>query len=43
MSKADAVRTALLASYPTAEVTTVQVDVSNLPSVFQASKELKQR
>eukprot|EP00069_Balaena_mysticetus_P011178 bmy_21118T0 len=43
MSKAEAVRTALLASHPTAEVSTVQVDVSSLPSVFQASKELKQR
>ena len=43
MSKAEAVRTGLLASHPTAEVSTVQVDVSSLPSVFQASKELKQR
>lgn len=43
VSKAEAVRTALLASHPTAEVSTVQVDVSSLPSVFQASKELKQR
>ncbi|XP_074246253.1 3-keto-steroid reductase/17-beta-hydroxysteroid dehydrogenase 7 isoform X2 [Saimiri boliviensis] len=43
MSKAEAVRAALLASHPTAEVTVVQVDVSNLQSVFQASKELKQR
>ncbi|XP_008047300.1 3-keto-steroid reductase isoform X1 [Carlito syrichta] len=42
-SKAEAVRAALLASHPTAEVTTVQVDVSNLQSVFQAAKELKQR
>ncbi|XP_057585816.1 3-keto-steroid reductase/17-beta-hydroxysteroid dehydrogenase 7 isoform X2 [Hippopotamus amphibius kiboko] len=43
MSKAEAVRAALLASHPAAEVTTVQVDVSSLQSVFQASKELKQR
>ncbi|XP_018881542.3 3-keto-steroid reductase/17-beta-hydroxysteroid dehydrogenase 7 isoform X2 [Gorilla gorilla gorilla] len=43
MSKAEAVCAALLASHPTAEVTIVQVDVSNLQSVFQASKELKQR
>ncbi|XP_062962350.1 3-keto-steroid reductase/17-beta-hydroxysteroid dehydrogenase 7 isoform X2 [Cynocephalus volans] len=43
MSKAEAVRTTLLASHPTAEVTTVQMDVSNLQSVFWASKELKQR
>ncbi|XP_014638779.1 PREDICTED: 3-keto-steroid reductase [Ceratotherium simum simum] len=43
MGKAEAVRAALLASYPTSEVTTVQVDVSNLQSVLRASKELKQR
>ncbi|EAW90716.1 hydroxysteroid 17-beta dehydrogenase 7 [Homo sapiens] len=43
MSKAEAVCAALLASHPTAEVTIVQVDVSNLQSVFRASKELKQR
>ncbi|XP_049737049.1 3-keto-steroid reductase/17-beta-hydroxysteroid dehydrogenase 7 isoform X1 [Elephas maximus indicus] len=43
MCKAEAVRADLLASHPTAEVTTVQVDVSNLQSVFRASKELKQR
>lgn len=43
MSKAEAVRTSLLASHPTAEVSIVQVDVSSLPSVFQATKELKQR
>ncbi|XP_048666071.1 3-keto-steroid reductase/17-beta-hydroxysteroid dehydrogenase 7 isoform X4 [Marmota marmota marmota] len=41
--KAEAVRATLLACYPTAEVTTVQVDVSNLQSVFEACKELKQR
>nr|XP_031544538.1 3-keto-steroid reductase [Vicugna pacos] len=43
LSKAEAVRDALLASHPTAEVSIVQVDVSSLPSVFRASKELKQR
>ncbi|KAL2771376.1 3-keto-steroid reductase/17-beta-hydroxysteroid dehydrogenase 7 isoform 1, partial [Daubentonia madagascariensis] len=43
MSKAEAVHATLLASHPTAEVTTVQVDVSNLQSVFRASSELKQR
>ncbi|KAM9690987.1 3-keto-steroid reductase/17-beta-hydroxysteroid dehydrogenase 7 isoform 3-T3 [Dama dama] len=43
MSKAEAVRTSLLASHPAAEVSIVQVDVSSLPSVFQATKELKQR
>nr|BAG57340.1 unnamed protein product [Homo sapiens] len=42
MSKAEAVCAALLASHPTAEVTIVQVDVSNLQSFFRASKELKQ-
>ncbi|KAM5162036.1 3-keto-steroid reductase/17-beta-hydroxysteroid dehydrogenase 7 [Callospermophilus lateralis] len=41
--KAEAVRVALLTCYPTAEVTTVQVDISNLQSVFEAAKELKQR
>ncbi|XP_043310508.1 3-keto-steroid reductase/17-beta-hydroxysteroid dehydrogenase 7 isoform X2 [Cervus elaphus] len=43
VSKAEAVRTSLLASHPAAEVSIVQVDVSSLPSVFQATKELKQR
>ncbi|KAK2084686.1 hypothetical protein P7K49_037719 [Saguinus oedipus] len=43
VSKAEAVRAALLASHPTAEVTVVQLDVSNLQSVYQASEELKQR
>ncbi|XP_007935946.1 3-keto-steroid reductase/17-beta-hydroxysteroid dehydrogenase 7 [Orycteropus afer afer] len=43
MSKAEAVQADLLTSHPTAEVTIVQVDVSNLQSVFRASKELKQR
>ncbi|XP_042530256.1 3-keto-steroid reductase/17-beta-hydroxysteroid dehydrogenase 7 [Dipodomys merriami] len=43
MGKAEAVCEALLASYPTAEVSTVQVDVSNLKSVIWAAKELKQR
>ncbi|XP_034786231.1 3-keto-steroid reductase/17-beta-hydroxysteroid dehydrogenase 7 isoform X1 [Pan paniscus] len=43
MSKAEAVCAALLASHPTAEVTIVQVDVSNLQSFFRASRELKQR
>ncbi|XP_006142310.1 3-keto-steroid reductase isoform X1 [Tupaia chinensis] len=42
-SKAEAVRAALLASHPAAQVTTVQVDVSNLQSVIGAAKELKQR
>ncbi|XP_037681396.1 3-keto-steroid reductase/17-beta-hydroxysteroid dehydrogenase 7 [Choloepus didactylus] len=41
--KAEAVRAALLTAHPTAEVTTVQVDVSNLQSVLRASTELKQR
>uniref|UniRef100_A0A8C3VY86 3-keto-steroid reductase/17-beta-hydroxysteroid dehydrogenase 7 n=1 Tax=Catagonus wagneri TaxID=51154 RepID=A0A8C3VY86_9CETA len=43
LSKAEAVRADLLASHPAAEVTTVQVDVSSLPSVFRASRELKER
>jgi 17beta-estradiol 17-dehydrogenase/3beta-hydroxysteroid 3-dehydrogenase len=43
VGKAEAVCGALLASYPMAEVSTVQVDVSNLQSVFRAAKELKQR
>ncbi|KAB1261037.1 3-keto-steroid reductase [Camelus dromedarius] len=43
LSKAEAVRDALLASHPATEVSIVQVDVSSLPSVFRASKELKQR
>ncbi|XP_053462707.1 3-keto-steroid reductase/17-beta-hydroxysteroid dehydrogenase 7 isoform X2 [Nycticebus coucang] len=43
VSKAEGVRASLLASHPTAEVTVVQVDVSNLQSVFRASSELKQR
>ncbi|XP_019321281.1 3-keto-steroid reductase/17-beta-hydroxysteroid dehydrogenase 7 isoform X3 [Panthera pardus] len=42
-SKAEAVRAALLASRPLAEVSIVQVDVSDLQSVFRASRELKQR
>ncbi|XP_058558263.1 3-keto-steroid reductase/17-beta-hydroxysteroid dehydrogenase 7 isoform X3 [Neofelis nebulosa] len=42
-SKAEAVRAALLASRPLAEVSIVQVDVSDLQSVFRASGELKQR
>ncbi|MBZ3870765.1 3-keto-steroid reductase [Sciurus carolinensis] len=43
MGKASSVSATLLACHPTAEVTTVQVDVSNLQSVFWAAKELKQR
>uniref|UniRef100_H0X3V3 3-keto-steroid reductase/17-beta-hydroxysteroid dehydrogenase 7 n=1 Tax=Otolemur garnettii TaxID=30611 RepID=H0X3V3_OTOGA len=43
VSKAEGVRASLLASHPTAEVTVVQVDVSNLESIFRASSELKQR
>uniref|UniRef100_A0A8D2AVE5 3-keto-steroid reductase/17-beta-hydroxysteroid dehydrogenase 7 n=1 Tax=Sciurus vulgaris TaxID=55149 RepID=A0A8D2AVE5_SCIVU len=43
MGKASSVSASLLACHPTAEVTTVQVDVSNLQSVFWAAKELKQR
>ncbi|XP_076993524.1 3-keto-steroid reductase/17-beta-hydroxysteroid dehydrogenase 7 isoform X2 [Tamandua tetradactyla] len=43
LAKAEAVRAELLAAHPTAQVTTVQVDVSNLHSVFRASKELKQK
>ncbi|XP_044904352.1 3-keto-steroid reductase/17-beta-hydroxysteroid dehydrogenase 7 isoform X8 [Felis catus] len=42
-SKAEAVRAALLASHPLAEVSIVQVDVSDLQSVFRASQELRQR
>ncbi|XP_029787424.1 3-keto-steroid reductase-like, partial [Suricata suricatta] len=40
-SKAEAVRAALLASHPAAEVSIVQVDVSDLRSVFRAARELK--
>lgn len=43
MRKAEAARAALLASHPTAEVSTVRVDVSNLQSVLWASTELKRR
>ncbi|XP_043819643.1 3-keto-steroid reductase/17-beta-hydroxysteroid dehydrogenase 7 isoform X1 [Dromiciops gliroides] len=43
LGKAEAARVALLSSHPTAEITLVQIDVSNLQSVFQASRELKQR
>ncbi|KAM6219297.1 3-keto-steroid reductase/17-beta-hydroxysteroid dehydrogenase 7 isoform 2-T2 [Rhynchocyon petersi] len=43
LGKAEAVLEDLVASHPTAEVTIVQVDVSNLQSVFQAAKELKHR
>ncbi|KAF0882301.1 DDR2 protein, partial [Crocuta crocuta] len=42
-SKAEAVRTALLASHPLAEVSIVQVDVSDVRSVLRAAGELKQR
>ncbi|XP_037362493.1 3-keto-steroid reductase/17-beta-hydroxysteroid dehydrogenase 7 [Talpa occidentalis] len=43
MSKAEAVQASLLASYPNAEVSIVQVDVGTMHSVFRAAKELKQR
>lgn len=43
MGKAKAVRAALLASHSSAQITMVQVDVSNLQSVFRAAEELKQR
>lgn len=43
VGKAEAVRAALLASHPTAEVSVVQVDVSNVQSVIRAARELKQR
>uniref|UniRef100_A0A8C0P3U9 3-keto-steroid reductase/17-beta-hydroxysteroid dehydrogenase 7 n=1 Tax=Canis lupus familiaris TaxID=9615 RepID=A0A8C0P3U9_CANLF len=43
VSKAEAVSADLLASHPAAEVSIVQVDVSNLQSVIRASSELKQR
>uniref|UniRef100_A0A452T407 Uncharacterized protein n=1 Tax=Ursus maritimus TaxID=29073 RepID=A0A452T407_URSMA len=42
VGKAEAVRAALLASHPTAEVSVVQVDVSNVQSVIRAARELKQ-
>uniref|UniRef100_A0A4X2JTS7 Hydroxysteroid 17-beta dehydrogenase 7 n=1 Tax=Vombatus ursinus TaxID=29139 RepID=A0A4X2JTS7_VOMUR len=43
LGKAEAARVALLSSHPRAEITLIQIDVSNLQSVFQASRELKQR
>ncbi|XP_006749562.1 3-keto-steroid reductase isoform X1 [Leptonychotes weddellii] len=43
VGKAEAVRAALLAAHPAAEVSVVQVDVSNLRSVIRAARELKQR
>nr|XP_045732762.1 3-keto-steroid reductase/17-beta-hydroxysteroid dehydrogenase 7 isoform X2 [Mirounga angustirostris] len=43
VGKAEAVRAALLAAHPAAEVSVVQVDVSNLQSVIRAARELKQR
>ncbi|MEJ1270319.1 hydroxysteroid (17-beta) dehydrogenase 7 [Cricetulus griseus] len=43
LSKAEAVRDALLASHPSAEVTIVQMDVSSLRSVVQGAKEVKQK
>lgn len=43
VGKAEAVRGALLASHPAAEVSVVQVDVCSLQSVLRATGELKQR
>ncbi|XP_016048150.1 3-keto-steroid reductase/17-beta-hydroxysteroid dehydrogenase 7 isoform X2 [Erinaceus europaeus] len=43
MAKAEGVRAQLLALHPRAEVTIVQVDVSNVRSVLRACQELKQR
>ncbi|XP_045046022.2 3-keto-steroid reductase/17-beta-hydroxysteroid dehydrogenase 7 isoform X2 [Desmodus rotundus] len=41
--RAEAVRAALLATWPSAQVSTVQVDVSDLRSVLRAARELKHR
>ncbi|XP_074077971.1 3-keto-steroid reductase/17-beta-hydroxysteroid dehydrogenase 7 isoform X2 [Macrotis lagotis] len=41
--KAEATRASLLSAHPSAEISLVHLDVSNLQSVFQASKELKLR
>lgn len=43
LSKAGAVRDALLASHPSAEVSIVQMDVSNLQSVVRGAEEVKRR
>ncbi|XP_040859278.1 3-keto-steroid reductase/17-beta-hydroxysteroid dehydrogenase 7 [Ochotona curzoniae] len=43
MAKAEAVRSSLLASHRSAQVSIVQVDVASLPSVLRAAEELKQR
>ncbi|XP_058516936.1 3-keto-steroid reductase/17-beta-hydroxysteroid dehydrogenase 7 [Ochotona princeps] len=43
MGKAEAVRSALLASHRSAQVSIVQVDVASLQSVLRAAEELKQR
>lgn len=43
LSKAGAVRDALLASHPSAEVSIVQMDVSSLRSVVQGAKEVKRK
>ncbi|KAM7336461.1 hypothetical protein ACRRTK_004954 [Alexandromys fortis] len=43
LSKAGAVRDALLASHPSAQVSIVQMDVSSLRSVVQGAKEVKQK
>lgn len=43
LSKARAVRDTLLASHPSAEVSIVQMDVSNLQSVVRGAEEVKQR
>lgn len=41
--RAEAVRAALLAAWPAAQVSTVQVDVSDLRSVLRAASELRHR
>lgn len=41
--RAEAVRAALLATRPSAQVSTVQVDVSDLRSVLRAARELRHR
>lgn len=41
--RAEAVRAALLAARPSAQVSTVQVDVSDLRSVLRAARELRRR
>ncbi|KAL1769924.1 3-keto-steroid reductase [Sigmodon hispidus] len=43
LGKAEAVREALLASHPSAEVSIVQMDVSSVLSVVQGAKQVKQK